>query len=399
MAAKKRRTGRPRRWIAAFIVIAILIAGGVYWKVSKPQAAPDNAARTTDEPKPLTALQCAEKLPIAEQAGQVLMVGLTASSMTEQAPVFQKYHVGGAVMMTSPADPSDGSIERFRSAGGSQSIPLLISTDEEGGPVQRFKTLGVLAAPADMAGQYSPAQAQAIVSAHAKKLKAASIDMILGPLADVAPAGGASPLGSRVFSDNPQTVSNYDLAYLRGWQASGLLPTLKHFPGMGSATGNTDFQPATTPTLDALEKRDFIPYQDLTASGAAIMIGNQEVPGWSEGPASLSPVVNDYLRNTLGYKNSLVVTDSLAAQAVNGQITVSGAVVKAIAAGNDIALIVDPHVDKITVQENTALIKASIDALEAAVSAGKLPKQRLAQAVQRKLAAQDISPCALIKPN
>jgi beta-N-acetylhexosaminidase len=394
MAAHKKSPPRFRRWLAALVVLAVLAAGGILWAISHQERVTQNMI--SQQPAALTALQCAQKLPVAEQAGQVLMVGLTAESLTEQAPVYKQYQVGGAVIMTSPADPNDGSIKRFKTTAGNKNIPLLISTDEEGGDVQRFKSLGILPAPADMAAQYSSSQAQVIIAAHAKKLKSIGIDMILGPLADVAPAGGEGPLGNRVFSDNPQTVSNYDLAYIRGWQAGGLLPTLKHFPGMGSASGNTDFQPSTTPPLDSLAQRDFIPYKNLLSSGAAIMIGNQEVPAWSSGPASLSPVVNKYLRDTLGYRDSLVITDSLAAQAINSQVTVSDAVVQAIAAGNDIALVVDPNVDKITVQENTNLIQASVNALKAAVSTGKIPKQRLAQAVQHKLAAQKISPCSLL---
>ncbi|HET7529201.1 MAG TPA: glycoside hydrolase family 3 N-terminal domain-containing protein [Candidatus Saccharimonadales bacterium] len=397
MAVRKKRSGYLWRRIAISAVIAAAAVSGIFWKFSEPGAPADKAVHTAPGQNSLTALQCAARLPLAEQAGQVLMVGLTAKSMSEQAAVFKRYHVGGAVIMTSPDNPADDSINIFKTTGGSKNIPLLISTDEEGGQVQRFKSLGLLPAPADMAGLHTASQAQAVIAAHAKKLKAVGVDMVLGPLADVAPENGDSPLGDRIFSSDPQVVSNYDLAYVRGWQAGGLLPTLKHFPGMGSASGNTDFQPATTPPLSQLKERDFIPYRNLPASGTAIMVGNQSVPGWSDGPASLSPVVYKYLRDTLGLKDSLIITDSLAAQAVNGQISVSGAVVQAIAAGGDVAIVVDPHVDKITVQENTALIKQSVLSLEAAVSDGKVPRQRLAQAAQHKLAAQKISPCALLK--
>lgn len=297
--------------------------------------------------------------------------------------------------MTSPADPYDGSIKLFKSDAGSKGIPLLISTDEEGGMVQRFQTLGTLPAPADAAKQFSPNQMEEIIAKHGAKLKSIGVDMVLGPLADVALAQDESPLGSRVFSANPQIVSVYDKAYVRGWQSAGLVPTLKHFPGLGSATGNTDYQPAVTPPLSVLKQHDFIPYKELADSGMAVMVGSQNVPGWFSGPASLSPIVIQYLRQNLGYKNNLIVTDSLDANAVTSTVSVPDAVVKAVAAGNDIALIVDPDVGRITAAENAAIIKNAEAALEKAVANGAITKRQLAQSTARKLAAQGASACEL----
>lgn len=297
--------------------------------------------------------------------------------------------------MTSPANPNDGSILRFKAQAGNKGEPLLTATDEEGGIVQRFASLGALPPPATVAAQYSPTAAENLIAQHGLKLKAVGMDMVLGPLADVAPEHGDSPLGDRIFSSDPYTVAGYDKAYVRGWQSAGLISTLKHFPGLGSATGNTDYQPAATPPLSSLESRDFIPYKLLKTSGAAVMVGAQNVPGWFNGPASLSPVVNRYLRQTLGYKNSLIVTDSLAANAVTSLMSAPEAAARAIAAGNDIALIVDPNVSTITTEQNSAIIKNAESAIEAAVKNGTISKLRLAQAVTHKLSAQRLSACSI----
>jgi beta-N-acetylhexosaminidase len=298
--------------------------------------------------------------------------------------------------MTSPANPYDGSIERFKTAAASGGVSPLLATDEEGGIVQRFRTIGILPSPQDVARGYTPAQAERLIASHGKQLKSIGLDMVLGPLADVAPAGGQSPLGSRVFSDSPNTVSQYAGAYVQGWQKAGLLPTIKHFPGMGSATGNTDFGVATTPPLSSLASRDFVPYKNLAASGTAVMVGNQNVPGWFTGPASLSPIVNQYLRQTLGYKNNLVVTDSLLAHAVSSSTPLPQAVVAAIAAGNDIALVVDPDVSKITPEGNKESIISAESALKQAVAAGTISRHKLAQSVVRKLSAQGAPVCAAV---
>jgi beta-N-acetylhexosaminidase len=379
-------------WLAA--IAACLIVVGALVVYFAPQAfAPAHPIDRT--PVALTQTQCAEKLPVDILAGQVLMVGLPGDQLSKQAAIFRKYHVGGAVIMSSPADPHDGTILAFKQNGGNPGNPLLIATDEEGGIVQRFQDLGTLLAPADVANTYTTAQAEAMVAQHGTKLKAVGIDMVLGPLADVAPAQGTSALGNRVFSSNPDAVGSYAAAYMQGWQAAGLLPTLKHFPGMGSATGNTDFQPATTPPLASLKQRDFLPYVQLASSGTAVMIGNQNVPGWFPGPASLSPVVNAYLRNTLGYQDNLVVTDSLDTAAVASVDSVPTAVVKAIVAGNDMAIIVAPNADSITQNLNLGFIRQSELALERAVQSGALSKHQLAVSVARKLTAQHILACSL----
>lgn len=384
-----------RFWATGLTLIIIIIAAGLYLLWPTPVSAPRSLEASVAKAPVPTPLECAEKLPLDELAGQVLMIGLPASAMADQASLFNKYHVGGAVIMTSPANPNDGSILRFKAQAGNKSEPLLAATDEEGGIVQRFASLGALPPPATVAAQYSPDAAENLIAKHGLKLKAVGIDMVLGPLADVAPNQGDSPLGDRIFSSDPYTVASYDKAYVRGWQSARLISTLKHFPGLGSATGNTDYQPATTPPLSSLEARDFIPYKLLKSSGMAVMVGAQNVPGWFSGPANLSPAVNRYLRQTLGYKDNLIVTDSLAANAVTSTMSAPEAAASAIEAGNDIALIVDPDVGQITAEQNTAIIKNAESTIEAAEKNGVLSKLRLAQAVTHKLSVQSLSACSI----
>lgn len=352
------------------------------------------APTTSEQSQPArTVEQCADSLPVSFLAGQVLMIGIQADDLSSQAAIFKRYHVGGATLMSAPTNPYDGSIKRFKKEAGSRRDPVLISTDEEGGEVQRFSALGSLPAPEQAASTISPRKAQQLVTYVGRKLKAVGVDMVLGPLADVSPEHGSGPMGSRVFSSNPYAVSTYDRAYVHGWQAAGLIPTLKHFPGMGSASGDTDYEPATTPPLSSLKKRDFIPYKELAKSGTAVMVGNQTVPGWFKGPASLSSTVDRYLRKTLGYENTFIVTDALNAVAVTDVATEAHAVVDAIAAGNNMALIVESSSSP---SSNTQFIKYLEAGLEKAVSKNAISKQQLANSVLRKLAAQHIAACSLV---
>jgi beta-N-acetylhexosaminidase len=381
------------RWI---LVVAIIILAGAgafsfYWLTIRPQNNPTNTTAETSQPN-LTAEQCVAELPLDFLVGQLLMIGIYANDMLGQATMFSQKNIGGAILMTAPANPYDGGISQFKTSATSLGVPPLISTDEEGGDVQRFAALGALPAPADVATTLTTKDARQLIAQHGAKLKTVGVDMVLGPLADVAPPASNSVLGNRIFSNNPVLTSYYAMAYVRGWQTANLLPTLKHFPGMGSASTNTDYDMATTPPLSYLENNDFTPYRWLSWTGTAVMVGHQNVPGWFDGPASLSPVVNQYLRDTLGYKNNLIITDALNAPAVTNLVAEPQAIVTAITAGNDMALLVEPSSNLAT---NESFINEVKTALTEAINSGTLPKQQIETSVFRKLSAQQINPCSL----
>ncbi len=376
------------------VVIAIVISAGAfcfYWFKIQPR---NNSAtnNTTILQPPKTPQQCVAELPLDFLTGQLLMIGVYANDMLAQAEMLSQNNIGGAILMTAPANPNDGSINQFKLKAASLGVPPLVSTDEEGSYVQRFAVLGILPAPADVAASSSTQSARQLITEHGTKLKSIGIDMVLGPLADVAPAQGSSVLDARIFSNNPAKVSNYAMAYVRGWQMAGILPTLKHFPGMGSASSNTDDAPAATPELSYLKVYDFMPYRWLNRTGTAVMIGHQNVPGWFDGPASLSPVVNQYLRNNLGYKNNLIVTDALNAPAITSTVAELQAIVAAIVAGNDMALFVEPSSDSTI---NESFINEVKSALLTAINSGALPKQQVETSVLRKLSAQQIDVCLI----
>lgn len=383
---------KKRYLLALGAVCVVVAAGNVLYFAVKPRhnVAPPDISRQ----KPVvTALSCVEEQPDGFLVGQVLMIGVSGQNLAARAALFRQLSLGGVVLTSAPLDPSDGSIQAFKMAAVSLGVSPIIASDEEGGMIQRFSALGTLPSPREVAAVMTPAQAQQMVTQYGQKLKAAGVDMVLGPLADVAPAQGESVLGNRVFSDDPHTVAAFDRAYVQGWQAAGLTPVLKHFPGMGSASGNTDYTLATTPPLTSLQQHDFIPYEGgMAATATAVMVGNQTVPGWFSGPASLSPAADSYLRDTLGYHANFIITDSLSAVAVTSVTDQATAAVDAIIAGNDMAIVADPPGD---MHSDTALLQKIQAGLTAALHDGTLTRRRLAEAVARKLQTQRVDPCTI----
>lgn len=361
-------------------------AGGVTIEATdEPTASP--TAEPTAEPQ--TQESCIAAMPLPERIGQQIMIGVQGNELAAVEPFLQEHAIGGVIIMTSPDNPADGSIQHLKA---SQPIPLLIAADVEGGRpgqggdggVNRFHgTLGSLPSAEQAAESQSPEEAQATISAYGAQLSGIGIDAVFGPVVEVAPEGGESPLAPRVFSDDVGTVTEMSQAYVRGWQEAGILPFIKHFPGAMDA--NTDFEEGVSPPLEDLRRRDFIPFQELVSTGTGVMTGNQIIEGMTEGPASLNrEVVTGLLRSELGYTNNLVVTDALNAEAIADP---KAAIYQSLHAGNDIALLVAPPSD----ETMGSVFSQVVPEIEAAVTSGDYPEVELNASVGRILNAKGVT--------
>jgi beta-N-acetylhexosaminidase len=108
-----------------------------------------------------------------------------------------------------------------------------------------------------------------------------------------------------------------------------------------------------------------------------VMVGHVIVPGLTKKkePASLSKKAMAYLREKAG-PDTVIITDSLSMGAVSGSLKLSGkkAVVKALKAGADMAMLTDNgSPDKI------------IDAVADAIKKGDLPREQAEESVTRIL--------------
>ncbi|MEY2959545.1 MAG: hypothetical protein RLZZ01_2113 [Actinomycetota bacterium] len=339
---------------------------------------PSTPAPST-EPAPPAPAECVAALPLEWRAGQVLMPAAYGDRLDAIAPLIDDLAIGGIVLMTWPggADPA-GLLElKERSA-----VPLLISTDEEGGDVQRLRSLGVLPSQADVAATSTPAEARDLVAAHAADVAALGVDLVLGPVVDV---GSAAPIGRRSFGDDPDLVTAFATAYVDAWLSAGVTPVLKHFPGHGRASADTHTAAASTPPLGDLESVEFVPYRSLAHhAGVAVMVGHLDTVGLTDGdgvPASLSPTAISTLRS-LGYDDALVVTDALNMGAV--PLALPAAAVASLAAGADVLLYTDTA--------RTAEVRAAI---VDAVLTGAVSADRLDESVLRILTRKRVDPCSI----
>lgn len=191
------------------------------------------------------------------------------------------------------------------------------------------------------------------------------INMVLGPVVDVASKG--SFMGRRSYGSDPVRVSDLAVAYSRGLESMGVMSVAKHFPGHGSAKGDSHKgKPVIERSLHQMDSVDLYPFRKYIEAGlSAVMVGHLAVPAIDPEmqPAAVSrTVISDLLIKELGFKG-LILTDALTMGGAEG----AGAD-KALAAGADIILApvnTDEEIGRIVSAVNSGEI--SIDRLNVSV--------------------------------
>jgi beta-N-acetylhexosaminidase len=163
-------------------------------------------------------------------------------------------------------------------------------------------------------------------------------------------------------------------------RASGVLPTFKHFPGLGRVDANTDYTAEVLDTAVSADSPDIDVYRELTASGPAlVMVGTARYQNIDpDRPAAFSSAVLDLLRERVGF-DGVVITDDLSAAAAAEIVTPGDRAVEALAAGADLVLAsADPTV-----------LPAMYDAVLARAQAEPAFAERVDESCGRVLAAKD----------
>ena len=226
--------------------------------------------------------------------------------------------------------------------------PLLVSVDQEGGKVLRLgPSHGFPGVPSQEAvGARDPEYAMSVYSAMAVTLSDAGINLNLAPVVDlnVNPRNPAVAALDRSFSADPAVVTAMTRAAIHAHHGHGVLTTIKHFPGLRSASANTDV--AVVDVTKTWSQRELGPFRHLTGDADCVMVGhivNRTLdPRW---PASLSKAtVTKLLRGELGWQ-SPVISDDLQAAAIRKRYRLTDAIAAALNAGVDLLLVASPSGD------------------------------------------------------
>lgn len=335
------------------------------------------------------------------RAAQLVVVPSLGFSVSALKPLAAE-GVGGVLPLGNSV-PSDLGARVATLNRSASPVKLFVMADEEGGGVQRL--LGLVASfpwARQMAETMTPNQVRTLAGRVGRQMLAAGVKADLAPVLDV--DGGVGPNsrdadGYRSFSASARTVSKYGVAFLRGLRQAGVLPVVKHFPGLGESSGNTDYGPVDTLPYSVLKHQGLTTFMAAFAAGApAVMISNATVPGLTKGPASIAPAaIRVLLRHDLGF-HGLVLTDSLSAGAISSAgFNVPAAAAKAVEAGADMVLFGSTLtraqtrlLSPVNVRKSTTAI---VNALVGAVHSHALPTARLNNAVLDVLKAKHANLC------
>ncbi|MCQ2479097.1 MAG: glycoside hydrolase family 3 protein [Clostridia bacterium] len=302
------------------------------------------------------------------------------SASGEIKAAIQKYHIGGVIMFAQNI-VSPNQINAFnRDLQSASKIPLFISVDEEGGFVARLAgnknfNLPKYSSAAAVGSTGKEADAFKMGESIGAYLKQYGFNIDFAPVADVNSNPNNPIIGRRSFSANPTMASKLSGSAAKGLISKGIMPTFKHFPGHGDTAEDSHVSLAVNNhNLDRLMKDDWLPYINNDLNHCAVMVGHIALPnvtGHKKSAALDENVVNDYLRNKLGFEG-LVITDSLKMQGVTNYYETGEAAVMAINAGCDIILMPQNFVK-------------SYNAVLEAVKNGKITQERLNKSLERIL--------------
>lgn len=190
----------------------------------------------------------------------------------------------------------------------------------------------------------SPELASEIAKATAREVSACGINWIFGPCLDVLTNARNLTMGVRTCGDDPQEVSAYGTAFMKGYQEAGVATLGKHFPSYGNLEflGSSLDVPIITESLEQLSLSALVPFRNAIAKGLdSMMVGGcaMSSAGLNVMHACLSDqVVDDLLRTDLKF-NGVVVSECLEMEALSHNIGVGGGTVMAVNAGCDIVLL------------------------------------------------------------
>jgi beta-N-acetylhexosaminidase len=343
-------------------------------------------------------LACAAKVvtkwTLVALANQTVVVSVNARDLAAMAPAAQA-GFAGLILFGTTAPAGMARVVAHLQTLTPDKYPMLIMTDEEGGGVERLtNVVGAFPWAQSMGKTMSAAQITATALRVGRALKSVGVNMDLAPVLDVdgrsVEPGEADPDGLRSFGGSPSLVATDGTAFMEGLSDANLTSVLKHFPGLGGASRNTDYGPATTKPWSVLKVTALVPFEKAIAAGApAVMLSNASVPGLTTLPAGISPAVVRELRQNLGFKG-LLVTDSLSAGAISAlHLSAAQAAVKALAAGADLILAGSAG----TPAAEVTFAKDISRSIVSAVVHGVLARSTLVAAVAQVLATRNTLTC------
>ncbi|MCW8822281.1 MAG: glycosyl hydrolase [Sulfurovum sp.] len=337
----------------------------------------------------------AQELSLEKRIGQMLMVGFHGTEADKESQIckdIQHYNVGAVILFDyNPVDknkPKNIATKKQLAKltkelqACSADGKLLIAVDQEGGKVQRLKSVygfyGQFPKASDVI-KMDQSKIQETYTKMSKELSSVGINYDLAPVVDLDINMNNHVIHGlgRSFGKDPKMVANYAGTFIDAMHSNGVLTSIKHFPGHGSSVGDT--HKGFVDVTNLWKEVELEPYRLLKDKADTVMVAhvfNKKID--TKYPASLSyETITKLLRWKLGY-HGVVITDDLQMGAISKKYGLQNTLKLAINAGDDILLIgnqLDP--------KKTISTKKLVDTIVKLVQNGEVQTESISKAYQR----------------
>ena len=364
-----------RRLLLASLVLALILSG---CGVGDP-----GAPKETTEAERWAEAVLAE-MTLQQKVGQVIVSGIVGTEMTPEMCLHLEVYMPGGVVLGQENIQNPGQVRALvqaiqECAGKTQPLPVLMAVAHEGERVNHFAEEVTDIPRAQAVGATGdPQAAYTVAEISGGELAYSGFNMLLGPVADVLTNLDSEIIGGRSYGSDPVRVSQFVAEAVRGYNAAGLIPVLKHYPGHGGVAADShETLPVDHASLEELETAYLPPFRSGVAAGApVIMTSHIAFPalGGDESATTLSKKTLDDLRVRLDF-DGVIMSDAMRMKAVSGKdVPVAKAALQALQAGVDLLLLNFPGHAGLA---HTELVDAILEK--------RLDEQRLDAAVRRVL--------------
>lgn len=334
------------------------------------------------------------KMSLREKVGQLFIVrpeALAENSNAETAPAtdrvddavinrIEEYPVGGIALFSRNITSAEQLPMFISDLQSSSKYPLFIAVDEEGGRVARiansdFFNVASYKSMEDIGKSGDASKAEEVGRQIGLYLKELGFNLDFAPVADTNTNPQNIVIGDRSYGSDPALVARMVSAQLDGMHDSGIMGTLKHFPGHGDTKDDTHSgYVSIEKTWDELKECELVPFITALPKADMVMVSHITAVNVTSDqlPTSMSEtMITGKLRNELGY-DGVIITDAMAMGAVADNYTSAEAAVTAVKAGVDIVLM-PQNLDE------------AFNGVMNAVTDGEISMERLDESVMRIL--------------
>ncbi len=327
-----------------------------------------------------------QDLTIEEKVGQMLMVGIDNKNCIKPVEhLIEKYKIGGVLLYKrdyKSYKELNELINKLRTLGRKNKVPLFIAIDQEGGRVNRMPDEFENLPSANKLASYQEEDlVEKASDVTGKMLKSTGFNFNFAPVLDIKRFGNTQAIGDRAFSSDVDIVSKCGIIYMNKMKKHHIVPAIKHYPGHGATKKDSHFTlPAIEESKKNLENEDLLPFKRAIECGAdVLLVGHLRIKKVTHGyPASMS---KSFIRKYIRKKNrfsGVIITDDIRMKAVKILYGTKRALIKAFKAGNDIVLF----------KYNTG-DEALIDKILKEVNDGKINIAKINRSVRRILRVKE----------